>query len=236
MFWKSEFISEDLAFWIFDNYNWAIQHNGPAFWRSLNSLVRPSKDYFTAKGGGDHASALGVFNDIKRLLDLQDLRINLEPIPQLPDDIGHEYGKTSEIAGQYFPDEFEPLITYNPRIMRQPINFIATLAHELMHAKLDPVADQLPGGWDAHELATDLHCIIHGFGLIQIQGAADAGWAGYMTQNTRAFATAIFTELTGSSDLITGHLRGREAKLMKQAFKALNDWQDELDALKATIA
>ncbi len=235
MFWKTEFISEDLGLWVFDNYHWAISHHSPTFWQSPDSLVRPTKEYFTAKGGGDHASALGVFKDIQRLLKVQHLNIKLEPIPQLPDDIGHEYGKTSEIAGQYFPDPVAPLITYNPRIMQQPLNFISTLAHELMHAKLDPVADQLPGGWDAHELATDLHCIIHGFGLIQLQGASDAGWSGYMTQNTRAFATAIFTEITGSNDLVTGNLRGREAKLMKKAYKELQDWSEDLNSLKSRL-
>ncbi|WGI20885.1 hypothetical protein [Amylibacter sp. IMCC11727] len=235
MFWKSEFISEDLALWVFDNYAWAIDHHNPRYWLNPDSLVRPTKQYFKAKGGGDHASALGVFNDIKRLLGMSKKRIALEPIPQLPENIGHEYGQTSMIAGQYFPDEFNPLITYNPRIMRQPINFIATLAHELMHAKLDPVADQLPGGWDAHELATDLHCIIHGFGLIQLQGAADAGWAGYMTQPTRAFATAIFAKLTGSEAHIAAALTGREAKLMKKAFKALKDWDEEFCALRAKL-
>jgi hypothetical protein len=197
--------------------------------------VRPNKEYFTAKGGGDHASALGVFNDVKRLLSLENLNIKLEPIPQLPPETSHEYGQTSMIAGQYFHDDTNPLITYNPLVMRNPLDFIAMLAHELMHAKLEPNVESLPGGEEAHELATDLHCIIHGFGLIQLQGAADAGWSGYMTQNTRAFATAIFTELTGTSDHITGNLRGREAKLMKKAFKALGDWQPELQDLKANL-
>lgn len=236
MFWKTEFISEDLGLWVFDNYHWAITHHGPSFWQSKSSLVLPNKDYFKAKGGGDHAAALAVFADVKRLLGLENLNIALEEIPQLPPETSHEYGQTSMIAGQYFHDDHHPLITYNPLVMRNPLDFIAMLAHELMHAKLDPVADQLPGGWDAHELATDLHCIIHGFGLIQLQGASDAGWSGYMTQNTRAFATAIFTEITGSTDLITGNLRGRESKLMKKAFKDLATWSEDLAALKSRLS
>ncbi|MEJ6709649.1 MAG: hypothetical protein QNK92_12800 [Amylibacter sp.] len=235
MFWKTDFISEDLALWVFDNYTWAIDLYGPAFWLTPASLVRPTKDYFTAKGGGDHASALGVFNDVKQLLHLTHLRIKLEPIPQLTPKHSFEHGQTSMIAAQYFHDDVEPLITYNPLVMAKPLDFISMLAHELMHAKLEPHIESLPGGEGAHELATDLHCIIHGFGLIQLQGAADAGWSGYMTQNTRAFATTIFTELTDSQDLITGNLRGREAKLIKKAAKTLNNWQPELDDLKAKL-
>ncbi|MDB9857729.1 hypothetical protein OAC63_05005 [Amylibacter sp.] len=208
---------------------------GPAFWQSPSSLVRPTKDYFTAKGGRDHVSALSVFNDVKWLLHLNHLKIRLEPIPQLAPEHSFEHGQTSKIAGQYFHDDVEPLITYNPLVMGKPLDFISMLAHELMHAKLEPHVETLPGGEGAHELATDLHCIIHGFGLIQLQGAADAGWSGYMTQNTRAFATAIFTDLTESQNLIIGNLRGREAKLMKKATKALRNWQPELDGIKATL-
>jgi len=44
--------------------------------------------------------------------------------------------------------------------------------------------DQLPGRAAAHEPATDLHCIITGYGLFQHQDAADMGGAD--TRPTRA--------------------------------------------------
>ena len=58
-------------------------------------------------------------------------------------------------------------------------------------------------------IAIDLHCITHDFGPIQMQGAADLGWSGYMTQSSRAFATAIFLDLAGSENRVSGALRKR---------------------------
>ena len=57
-----------------------------------------------------------------------------------------------------------------------------------------------------------------------------------MTQPTRAFATAIFAELTGTQNDLAQSLRSREAKLMKKATKALKDWQLELAILKQKCA
>ena len=48
-----------------------------------------------------------------------------------------------------------------------------------------------------HELATDLHCIIAGFGAIQMTAAEESGWAGYMTQPARAVALAEFLHHKG---------------------------------------
>lgn len=118
--------------------------------------------------------------------------IALEPLPDLPDELMHQYGVLSMTAGEYWHDDAEPMITYNPKTLRQPISFINTMAHELMHARLAPVIDEIPGGEGAHELATDLHCIIAGFGIFQLEGAEQSGWAGYMSQASRAVALSEF--------------------------------------------
>ena len=52
--------------------------------------------------------------------------------------------------------------------------------------------NDLPGGDTMHELATDLHCIIAGFGVFQLEGHEQSGWSGYMSQPARATALAMF--------------------------------------------
>ena len=92
------------------------------------------------------------------------------------------------------------------------ILFIATMAHELMHLKLAPHVEDRPGGEATHELATDLHVIAEGFGTFQLEAAEDAGWSGYLSQPTRAYALALFLRYTNTPDAkAKAHLSSRPA-------------------------
>ena len=94
------------------------------------------------------------------------------------------------------------------------------LAHEVMHARLSGLEDEVPGGAGAHELATDLGCIIAGFGVFQLQGADDAGWTGYMSQDSRAYALGLFLHRRGlERDSVARHLTPRCQKLLTKAMK-----------------
>lgn len=117
--------------------------------------------------------------------------------------------------------------------MRRPLSFINTMVHELMHAHLANVVDEIPGGAAAHELATDLHCITHGFGIFQLAGSEDAGWSGYMNQSSRAFALAVFLKLTGKPETeASEYLPPRSAKLLRRATKECNrDWGEAIGSL-----
>ncbi|TLP56782.1 hypothetical protein FEE96_20265 [Parasedimentitalea maritima] len=218
MFWKQSLIGEDLRHWIEDNYDWVHEHR-PTWWKTAQ-LVTPTRKHFSATHGDDHKTAQAVTHDIMRLLGM-DYQIQLEPLPELPDELRHEYGKSSEVVGEYWHDDDAPLITYRPSLLRTPLAFINTMVHELIHARLAPVADELPGGLVAHELATDLHCIIAGFGVIQLQAAEQMGWTGYMTQPSRAVALAEFLRLKEfEPEQALKHLSGRPNRWLKKAMKA----------------
>ncbi len=219
MFWRRPLIADDLHFWIEDQFDW-VAENRPNWWQQAQ-LITPTSQFFSAKRSDDHETAVTVTKDIMRLLRL-DIDVQLEPLPELPDELRHEYGKTSEVAGEYWHDDQVPVITYRPSLLRVPLAFINTMTHELIHARLAPVVDDLPGGAAAHELSTDLHCIIAGFGLIQLQAAEQLGWAGYMTQPSRAVALAEFLRRKDlSADLALSHLSGRPNKWLRKAMKAV---------------
>jgi len=218
MFWNKPIISSDLRDWIEDNFDW-VENNRPD-WLKNTTLVLPTKAFFTAPGGTGHDIALAVMQDVKRLLKI-DRQIKLEALPELPDELQHQYGQLSQIAGEYWHDDEVPVITYRPNLLRQPLGFINTMAHELIHARLAPVAAELPGGDAAHELATDLHCIIAGFGVIQLQAAEQLGWTGYMTQASRAVALAEFMKRANTaSETALQCLSTRPKRWLKKALKA----------------
>ena len=236
MFGRKSIVSDDLGGWILDSFEWVMTRDGADHWRARTPLVCPTKQFFDAPKGEDVETARAIGSNIMSILGMTRQDIRFDPLPALPDEISHEYGKAAEVGGQYWHDDTEPLITYDPRLMRTPIAFINTLTHELMHAHLSGVVDDIPGGEAAHELATDLHCITHGFGLFQLEAAETMGWAGYMTQPSRAFALAVFLNLTDTptSDALP-YLGPRSTKHLKRATKDIaRHWAADLDVLKAT--
>ncbi len=233
MFRRAPIVSDDMGGWILDSFGWVMQRTAPLSWRKTTPLVLPTKAYFDASSGDSVETATAIGHNIMALLGLDIPEIRFEPLPVLPDEIAHEYGKTSEVAGEYWHDPQSPLITYNPRLMRCPTSFINVMAHELMHAHLADVVDEAPGGAAAHELATDLHCITHGFGIFQMSDAEDSGWSGYMTQPSRAFALAVFLQLTATplSEALA-YLPPRSAKLLRRAVKECNrDWGADIGSI-----
>jgi hypothetical protein len=203
--------------WVDAQFAWATATYGAAA-ISGRRLIRPTKDFFRAGRGEDHSTACAVLDDIRSHLGLSDIAVALEPQGVLPDGLHPGYGNLAEVAGTFRQDGDLPLVTYDPRMLRMPISFIATMAHELMHLKLAPHVDYMPGGGATHELATDLHVIAEGFGTFQLEAAEDAGWSGYLSQPTRAYALALFLRLTKTPEASArAHLSSRPARLLTAA-------------------
>ncbi len=216
MFWKNRpTVSDTLKGWITDSFDWADDTFGPG-WKKGRQLITPSRDFFTAGSGHTPQVAQQIADDIARLLPVA--RIEVTPVPNLPKEYRHSYQSLSEVGGTYLHDDEAPLISYNESQMRMPMAFINTMTHELMHARLAPFIHDTPGGEEAHELSTDLHCITHGFGLFALEGPYLMGWSGYMTQESRAYATAMFLARHKiAADLALSRLSPRPAKALRKA-------------------
>ena len=208
-------ISADLQAWIVDNFDW-VQTQRPNWWE-MAQLIQPTRAFFAAPQGDTHETACLILKDVQNLLGLE-TEITLHPLPDLPDELSHQYGVLSVAGGEYWHDAKNPMITYNPKLLRNPMAFINMMAHELMHARLASVINDLPGGAAAHELATDLHCIIAGFGIFQLEAAEQEGWSGYMGQASRAVALAEFLARKGcAQDAALRHLSTRPRRWLSKA-------------------
>lgn len=216
MFWSRPLISEDLQGWILECFDWFDGRFDPP-----PAPILPTKAFFTAPGGTSPETAKLVLDDVKRHLKV-DGPVELAPLDVLPAEYRIDYQALSAVAGTHEATGNGSVIRYDPDNMRRPLQFINVLAHELMHAKLAGLEHDIPGGEGAHELATDLGCIIAGFGVFQLQAADDAGWSGYMSQNSRAFAFAVFLSRRGmGAETVAPYLSSRCQTLLKRAFKAL---------------
>lgn len=202
--------------WILDCFDWFDEKFEPP-----PSPIVPTKAFFTAPGGSDVTTAELVLEDIKRHMNF-DGAVEIAPLDVLPAEYRHDYQSLSAIAGTHEQINGTSVIRYDPEQMHRPLGFINLIAHELMHARLAGLETEVPGGEEAHELATDLGCIIAGFGVFQLQAADDAGWFGYMTQQSRAFALAVFLNRRGLGiDTVAPYLSSRCRKLVHRAYKEL---------------
>jgi hypothetical protein len=154
------------------------------------------------------------------------------------------------IAGTFERDGENVVIGYDPDLVARPLNFIATLTHELAHYLLHSI-DEAPPGADeepiAEELATELAVAFFGFGVIaansafdfeQFQDTGRYGWrggpSGYFSEDGWSFALAVFLALRDETpDLVRQYMKPHLNKKLDQAWRRLADAPQLLEQLRA---
>ncbi|MCU0828378.1 MAG: hypothetical protein MUE52_13450 [Tabrizicola sp.] len=187
-------VSDQTIDWLRDSFDWAIRLG---LLTTRTPLVTLSKEFFTAPSSRSPDFAACLVRDIQRILGIAQAEIDVLPLDQIDARFRHDYQSLAAIGGTWQGDGNAAVIHYSRDHLDQPMTFVAILAHEVMHHVLRGLPDLPPGGAEAEELSTDLHCITMGFGLFQLAGAEAVGWSGYLRQPTRAHALAMFLRLRG---------------------------------------
>jgi hypothetical protein len=213
---------EHLRHWIEDCYIWAAQNWGLPQLRRI-PLHRPLGQSFDVRMTHDDAMAQALFQRTAHLLKIDLNGTQLAAEGALAHLGATDYNSLGVIAGTFQDDGAGGLIRCSPDLLHRPSGLISVLAHELMHLKLAPHINTIPGGERSHELATDLFCIVWGFGVFQIAEADDIGWAGYLSQPSRAYALALFLRITGQGPaLAMNELVPRSQARLKRALDFLD--------------
>lgn len=233
MFWQRNLVSEEMATWVQEGYALLIKVIGPARFLHEVRLVLPTREFFKARPGEDHATAITVFDEVRGHMGMLGQPCELVRRPGRIEQAAYDYNQLSAVAGTYQADGNSAVITYDPDQMKRPVCFISTMAHELAHYVLESELMDGASGLEAeaeHELMTDLCAIAHGFGVIQMRAARQAGWAGYLSNETRAYATALFCHLKGISLAdVEPHL---DAFLLKRFRLAVKQLEREAEAIR----
>jgi len=176
-------------------------------------LVTPSATYFPPSKTAGHARAEYVFDRVKRHAGMEDWPCKLVEQPARPEARVSEFVFLQPVnkgfpLGTFGISHNEVVITYDPASLGEPMTLVATFAHELAHYRLAPLREELPGGEETHEFATDLMTVYMGFGIFgadqafnfsQHQDFMGQGWKwsrqGYLPQRAWVFALAIFLQL-----------------------------------------
>ncbi len=212
LFGKSTFLERDTEAWHFEAWAWLLRNlGGDSFART--PLVLPTRDFFPTTTKTGHERALHAFDCVKTAMGMADWPCELvadEGPPAL-----QEVGEFSTVqtpgrpAGIFQAQETAVTIVYAAELVKEPVHLVATFAHELSHYLLSGVKEEPPGGWDLHELATDMTVAYCGFGVFganaafhfeRFQESGRHGWksrrSGYLSERTWALALATFLALT----------------------------------------
>jgi len=239
MFRRNRIVPDDEAAWISNRFEWLVSTLGPATFFNHTQLLLPTARYFTARAIPKEHAAGHLFDEIRTHMGIDHWPVKLVPRATFSDGRGKWEPLRTAVAGSFYqPDSGPAVITYNPRLALKRNAFIGTLAHELSHYVLAPYVASAPGGEAEHELLTDLAVVYSGFGVIDLQGAKDIGWKGYLGLNGRTFALATFLRLKGiepvaAEAFLDQSLRRRLHRALRQR-DARSDEMSILRALRPT--
>jgi hypothetical protein len=197
-------------------FKWLTGEFGPVGERPL---VLPTRDYFPLSGARGELAVREIFDFVRAAAGMAgwpcELRAGKSDVPVEAGNahlLRHEGGSapcgTFQVADG--PAGRHAIITYNPGMERDPPGLAATFAHELGHYLMATAAGTPPGGWELHELHTDLAAVYLGFGIFlansarnfsQFQDATEMGWSsrtqGYLSEGALVTGLAVFQRLGG---------------------------------------
>lgn len=221
-------------------------------------LVLPNSEFFPPSRAKGEARIADLFRHVKRAAGMEDWPCELRAgAGERPAHVGtglllrHEGASPPAGTFQVAGDDGRPIvvITYNPALADDPTALIATFAHELAHYLMSTAESDPPGGWELHELHTDLAAVRLGFGLFlansarsfaQFQSAGEMGWSartqGYLSEGALVTALALVERLAGRDPLAAAAcLKDYLAKDLRRAAAALQRRHPHIHAAMAAV-
>jgi hypothetical protein len=222
-FWPSRertFLDADDEQWVIETWGWFLHGLGGIEALEQTHLIVPTREYFPPSDRTGHERAEHIFEAVKRYAGMSEWPCRL--IAQLPR-AELRVGEVTALkpisqppGGTFAFDGNEGTISYDPAELNDPLKLVAIFAHELAHYRLAGMREEVPGGEEMHEFATDLLTVYFGFGIFgansafnfsQHQDTMSQGWkysrSGYLNERAWVFALALFLEMRRqSSDVV----------------------------------
>ena len=249
-------IDADELEWQLASFKWLGEEFGEV---GETPLVLPTAEWFPSSPATGEARIRELFDTVRSLAGMEQWECELRPGERSrPVAAGNAHllrhegpaapSGTFEMAAAE-EGSSRVVITYNPDLEAAPAQLIATFAHELAHYLMHSAQTAPPGGWDLHELHTDLCAVYMGFGIFlangarsfsQFQSAGEMGWSsstqGYLSEGALVTATAIFQRLAERDPMEAApYLKDYLQKDLRNAERALVKRHPDMKATVAAI-
>ena len=221
-----------------DTYAWLLSHfGGPHFFKG-KTLVLPTRDYFPAKVDSLDGAVSETFLTVKKYAGMSDWECVLQRQDEdvearVAPTVVVKNAPTNPLGTFSATNKTNAVITYNPKLAKEPLHLVATFAHELAHYLTATAPEPPPGGWDNWEFATDIAATFLGFGVFMANSAFSfrqytdlnsQGWrwsrSGYLTEAEHVYALSLFLHLQKRSlTEVKPYLKSNLWSLIKKAYK-----------------
>ncbi len=231
---------QDLEFQV-ETYKWLLRSFGGKEFYDEAILVLPTKEHFPSEVTNEDEVAAKTFEAVKKLAGMDSWPCKLEKQEQdvsllVAPTVTLQNVPNSPLGTFGISESDEVVISYNPDIVNEPTQLVATFAHELAHYLTGTSEHEPPGGWDNWEFATDIAAVFLGFGVFMSNAAFSfkqtsnnetQGWqtnrSGYLTEVEYVYSLAIFIGLKGIEvKQASKFLKPSLVKILKKAVSELS--------------
>lgn len=202
--------------WIEGNFQWLIDEFGEQTWRNMK-MILPTDEFFPDRFSGDVFSLKKMVQRICGYMSVDYARIELELFTDerrnAPHPLAHLESDGKGACGLYQFYYNRHHISIEEKLLANPTNLIATIAHELGHARLIGENRLCEEDYEDQEFLTDLTTIFFGFGIFtanslfifeQWTNANFQGWQtsrqGYINEEMAGYSLALFAYLRNESN------------------------------------
>lgn len=160
--------------WHADNAGWLLRHlaKTPAY--ADTRLVVPTAGFFKTDARKGHEFAEAIFAQIKAYAGMSEWPVHLVSDVEVYEPHGDLVQAPSRHTplGMFFRGGGEDVqISYAPELLKNSVNLIATLAHELAHYLIHAIDDDLPCAPEEEEFFTDQTACFLAFGVFMANSA-----------------------------------------------------------------
>lgn len=248
---KTALLDEDIIFWLFETYEWALKNFDANVFFNETILVKPTNDFFSGKENSAEGMANLIFERVKEYSGVSHWPCYLIEESEVTSLSRPQIKIEGPMRGQNSVKQPEPgengqfVVIYSQFQLNDPEVLIASYAHTLAYylglmAQVPP-----PGGNENLPHATELLAVFMGFGVIMANSAntrkirscgSCSGPAvertNYLSEFDTCYALAIFTRLKGLNEKdVVNSLKKNLRPFFKKALKDVNNYQDLFDKL-----
>jgi hypothetical protein len=234
-------VNNDDKEWLEDCFLWLIEEFGENTVRDLK-VILPTDEFFPDPFSADMTYARSALRRICGYMDVDYSEVELRRFTNdnfSPHPLAQIRTAEDGACGLYRFYDGKHFVSVESGMLNNPTNLIATIAHELGHAKLIG-ENRLDPEYEDHELLTDLTTIFFGLGIFTANSLFNfeqwtnpffQGWQisrqGYMTEEMTGYSLALFAYIRNEGKpLWRNYLQGNVKFYFKKSLSYLEKTRD----------
>lgn len=235
-------INADEKEWLEDSFLWLTEEFGEKTLQDVQ-IILPDETFFPDEFTADFSY---LQNTLRRVcgfmnVEYESIEVSLFSDDELPliHPLAASGSKKSRACGLYTKSKDRHLISIEEKLLTNPTNLVATIAHELAHARLIG-ENRLEYEYEDGEILTDLTTIFFGLGIFtanslfrfeQWTNPNYQGWQasqqGYISEEWAGYFLALFAFVKNDEDVKwSNHLETNVKYYFQKSLKFLRKTED----------